>query len=163
MMENMMPLMMMSQLGGGSGDGTAQGEAGDASGGGMMRMMMQMMMPELFTEDIVPLWSDAVALGTVKDRGLLRGGQIDIMLMPPSMNSPKASLRIVCGNGVISVRPDEFAKLQAFFTDLKNRVVTVYWPGEKDGEELSVVDAWAKAQNMEDDLDSKRLITSMMK
>ncbi len=80
-----------------------------------------------------------------------------------AMNSPKASLRIVCGNGVISVRPDEFAKLQAFFTDLKNRVVTVYWPGEKDGEELSVVDAWAKAQNMEDDLDSKRLITSMMK
>lgn len=159
MMENMMPLMMMSQLGGGSGEESTE----DGPGGGMMNMMMRMMMPELFTEDIVPLWSDAVALGTVKDRGLLRGGQIDVMLMPPSMNSPKASLRIVCGNGVITVRPDEFAKLQAFFTDLKNRVVSVYWPGEKEGEELTVLDAWAKAQVMEDDLDNKRLLTSIMK
>lgn len=158
-MANMMPMMMMSQMFGG-GSGNPNG--GDTPGMDPMQMMMQMMMPGLFEEDTVPLWNDAVAIGTTTDRGLLKGGQLDVQLLPPTMKTSRASLRIVCGNGYITVRPDEFAKLQAFFTDLPKRQIKAYWPGEIEAHEGTLEEIWLEAQQMEDGMREQRMMTEMM-
>lgn len=152
-MEQMLPMMMMANMGSGGGE---------SSGGDGMNMdfLLRMMMPELFEDEIIPMWSSATAFGTRRRQGQDEIGVLELRLVPPTPTTPRASLRLICGGVPVLLRPDELKEIEGFFTRLNNpsTKLTAQFPDEKEMRTGNLSDIWSQAQELEDDMRTQRLV-----
>ena len=163
-MEQLMPMMMMQNMlgGGGSNDGT-DSDSSSALGG--MDMMMRMMFPEMFEEEVVPMWSSAAAFGTRRRQGQDEIGVLELRLVPPTMTSPRPSLRLICGGVPVLLRPDELVSIQSWITTIlsNDNKIKAMFPGETKHRTGTLDEVWEEAMNMEDSLKQERMVSTMMK
>jgi hypothetical protein len=155
-MEQLMPMLMMSQM-----SGKSSNEGNGASETGQMDLMMRMMFPEMFEEEVIPIWSAATAFGTRRRQGQDEIGVLELRIVPPTTTSPRASLRLICGGVPILLRPDELLAVERFFGQLNGQgKQKAMWP---DGtiEEGTLQEIWNKATQMEDDKKMERMIGQM--
>jgi len=151
-------LMMMANQ---SGGGTQNGE----SGGNNMASMLELMgMGPTVT---VPVWQDAVAVGTQIRGGINYPAVMDIRVVPPTSNSPVAALTLSAGGPPIYINPNDLSKIKAFF----NR-----WPEEKvegvmpDGKlvvvdertECTIMEILQATKGLEKQAREDAMLTSMM-
>lgn len=159
MMNSPMGMMMMAQMM--NGGGTSNGEDGGPPN--QMDMMMRLMMPEMFSDDTPPIFNLPVALGTRTIAGAQQSGVVEIRCVAPSMTSPKASLRLICGGSAITVRPDELKALEAHLTNIDEREVKAWFPGENEPESGTLNEMWLKAMALEDDMAQNRMLQQLAK
>jgi len=76
----------------------------------LMQMMKLLGSPD---EEVVPIWSSAAAFGTRRREGLDEVGTLELRIVPPTGNSPRAYLRLICGGVPIAMRPTELVELES--------------------------------------------------
>ena len=159
-MEQMMPLLMMSQMGGAGGQSNGETPTG---GPDMMDMMMRMMFPEMFEEETIPMWSSASAFGTRRRGGQDEIGVLELRLVPPTVTSPRASLRLICGGVPVLLRPDELKGIESFFASVNGAGKQKAMFPDGTIHEGTLEEIWGEAQKLEDEKKSERLIAGMVK
>jgi len=154
----LLPLMMM---GSGSGSGSTDG---NSEAGPSTDLMMRMLMPDLFEEDVTPIWSTGQIIGTA--RGSKDGdvGVVSLRLMPPTMVSSKASLRLST-SGQILCKPSELKAVGEFLIAAADSYVESDELDEEGNlpEHKTLRQAYAEAVAREDDLAPQRTAYQMAK
>lgn len=148
---DMMKMVMMSQMMGGSeGDGE--------SGGGMdMSMLFKMMSGSGSDPQVESVWEDAVTFGTARDRNDTDTiGVLEIRMIPGHADDPTPRIRIKT-NDVIVSRPQDLNKIatsfQRFFND---EVMHEAWAELNSEENLAIY------QKLYDDKQSSNAISALM-
>lgn len=158
-MQQMMQMQMMGKMMGSMGGG---GESnGETDGGGFNMMDMWKMMNGGADTRVVPVWRDARAFGTILRSGVEEFGQIGLRILPPTLDSPRASLELVCAGQRIEILPQELELLKAWLNEYpqKNDCVAVMPDGEEAKGTLS--DILKKTHGLDDQVANEAALTQM--
>jgi len=159
-MEMMMMMNMMNKQGTGTSNG---GENGGEAASAQQRMMMQMMFPDMFLDEIEPIFKIPLAVGSRVIQGNSQSGVVEVRMLPPTLTSSKASLRFISGGASITIRPSDLKLIEGFMQDLPASTVSCLFPGDPKEKEMPLNDAYEKAMQMEDELQMPRLLNKMNK
>ena len=148
-MKSMLPMMMM--MGQSSSGGGSAGESSIGTDSASMEMMMRLMAPDLFEEDTDALWEDGSTIGHARAPSGETGiGILSLRLLPATMVSAKASLRLSTG-GQIHCKPSELTKIGKWLLQV----------AKQDNGDGTLEDVYASALKQEDTLGPQRTMIKL--
>lgn len=121
--------------------------------------MMKLVFPDLFDDERIPVWSEPVAFGSRRNQnGYDESATLEIALLEPTAQAPKARLRLTAGGPPINVRPDELVRLRRWIDQILQEKVTAHWSDgtETDG---TIEELLQAARGREQEARSKGLLT----
>lgn len=157
-MQMMMMMNLMNQQK--QGSGTPNGET-DGNDQGQQRMMMQMMFPDMFIDEIEPIFKVPLAVGSRVIQGNSQSGVVEVRMLPPTMTSSRASLRFISGGASITIRPSDLKLIEGFMQDLPNQSVSCIFPGTTKEVDMPLSEAYEKGMEMDDELQIPRMLNKM--